>query len=302
MESTAGLALTLHSDGQINLLKTEMEYTKLSCCITPDSEINRELAVAELGNLGFESFTETEEIVEAYIPSKDFSPELMESEQIRENPYFKLDYSVEVIPDQNWNEVWEKNYFQPLLIEEKCLIRAPFHNEYPTAEYEIIIEPKMAFGTGNHETTYLMIAAILNQNTKGKTILDMGCGTGILGILASMKGAASVTAIDIDEWAFNNVNENTELNNIHNLKAELGGAELLRNRKFDIIYANIQRNVLLQDMEFYAAALNQGGEIIMSGFYSEDIKVIREKAEDCGLQYCDDNLRSNWCAARFTLQ
>jgi ribosomal protein L11 methyltransferase len=279
-----------------------MEYTKLSCRITPDNEINRELAVAELGDLGFESFTETEEEVEAYIPSKDFSSELMESEQITENPFFKLSYSIEVIPDQNWNEVWEKNYFQPLLIEEKCLIRAPFHTDYPKAEYEIIIEPKMAFGTGNHETTYLMIAAILKQETEGKTVLDMGCGTGILGILASMKGATSVTAIDIDEWAFNNTIENSEMNGIHNLTAELGDAQLLGNRKFDIIYANIQRNILLQDMEFYAAALNPGGEIIMSGFYSEYLGVICKKAEDFGLQYCDDNLRSNWCAVRFKVQ
>lgn len=279
-----------------------MEYIKLRCTITPDNEINRELAIAELGNLGFESFTETDEEVEAYIPSKDFSPEMMKAEEISENPFFKLSYTPEIIPDQNWNEVWEKNYFEPLLVEGQCLIRAPFHTEYPQAQYEIIIEPKMAFGTGNHETTHLMIAAILNQDTKGKQVLDMGCGTGILGILASMKGAASITAIDIDEWAYNNSIENAALNGIHNLTAELGDAALLKDRKFDLIYANIQRNILLQDMESYSAAMNHGGEIIMSGFYSEDLPAIREKAEGCGLTYRDHQLRSNWCAARFILQ
>ncbi len=279
-----------------------MEYIKLRCTITPDNEINRELAIAELGNLGFESFTETEDEVEAYIPSKDFSPEMMKAEEISENPFFKLSYSPEIIPDQNWNEVWEKNYFEPLLVEGQCLIRAPFHTEYPQAQYEIIIEPKMAFGTGNHETTHLMIAAILNQDTKGKQVLDMGCGTGILGILASMKGAASITAIDIDEWAYNNTIENAEKNGISNLTAGLGDAALLKGRKFDMIYANIQRNILLQDMESYSAALNHGGEIIMSGFYSEDLPAIREKAEACGLAYRDHQLRSNWCAARFILQ
>lgn len=276
-----------------------MEYLKLICRLAPDNEINRELLTADLGNAGFESFTETDTELEAYIPSKDFKPEILTDEIFTAGPFYTFTYTTELIADQNWNEVWEKNYFEPLLIEEKCLIRAPFHREYPTADYEIIIEPKMAFGTGNHETTWLMVSAILQQDIAGKQVLDMGCGTGILGILASMRGAASVTGIDIDEWAYNNTIENAALNQITNLNAQLGDASLIPGLQFDLIYANIQRNILLQDMKTYATALKTEGEIWVSGFYSEDLPAISEEAARCGLKYATHRLRANWCAARF---
>ncbi|WP_199898483.1 50S ribosomal protein L11 methyltransferase [Prolixibacter bellariivorans] len=194
-----------------------MEYTKVSCFLEPDSEINREILTAQMGELGFDSFSETDKTVEAFIPSSAFTEDVLQSESLKDNPLFKVRFQTEVIPDQNWNEVWEKNYFKPLLVENRCLIRAPFHTDTPKAEYEIVIDPRMAFGTGNHETTYLMISAILSQDLQGKQVLDMGCGTGILGILASMRGAETVKAIDIDEWAYNNTLENAEINNITNI-------------------------------------------------------------------------------------
>src|SRR5665647_2288575 len=174
-----------------------MEYIKLNCHIQPDTEINREILVAELGNIGYESFTETDEFVEAYIPTPDFSDSAISDLFPINFSGFRFTWIAENIPDQNWNEVWEKNYFQPIIIAERCLIRAPFHTDYTKAEYEIVIEPGMAFGTGNHETTSLMISEILNQDLNGKIVLDMGCGTGILSILASMRGAAKITGIDI---------------------------------------------------------------------------------------------------------
>ena len=278
-----------------------MEYTKVSCFLEPDSEINREILTAQMGELGFDSFSETSEAVEAFIPTSVFSETLLQDETLNNLSLFKVLFQTEVIPDQNWNEVWEKNYFKPLLVEDRCLIRAPFHTNAPKAEYEIVIDPRMAFGTGNHETTYLMISAILKQDLQGKQVLDMGCGTGILGILASMRGAEAVTAIDIDEWAYNNTIENAEINQISNIDAAIGDASLLGKYKFDVIYANIHRNVLLQDLPVYASVMCKEAEIIMSGFYLEDLPAISAKAEEVGLKPAGYQERNNWVAARFTL-
>jgi len=277
-----------------------MEYTKVNCKIEPDTEINREILIAELGEMGYESFTETDELVEAYIPSADFSNDDLGTLFPVGYPGFQFSYSSETIPDQNWNEVWEKNYFQPLMIADRCLVRAPFHTDYPNAEYEIVIEPGMAFGTGNHETTSMMISLILEQNLIGKTVLDMGCGTGVLSILASMRGADSVTAIDIDSWAINSVTENGSLNNVSNLEVIQGGAESLKDKKFDFIYANIQRNILLNDMPQYCKVLKHGGELIMSGFYLDDLEPVKKRAIELGLQFTRFTENQKWVAAVFT--
>ena len=277
-----------------------MEYTKLNCRIKPDSEVNREILVAELGNIGYESFTETDALVEAYIPSPDFSENSLRHLFPVDFSGFRFSWNSEIIPDQNWNEVWEKNYFQPLIIADRCLIRAPFHTDYPKAEYEIVIEPGMAFGTGNHETTSLMISEILKQELNGKIVLDMGCGTGILSILASFRGADKITGIDIDSWATNSTIENALYNNISNLEVVLGGAEKIPDKKFDFIYANIQRNILLNDMPQYCNALKRGGELIVSGFYLDDLDPIKVRATELGLQFTRSTENENWIAAVFT--
>jgi ribosomal protein L11 methyltransferase len=277
-----------------------MEYIKTSCILCPDTENNREILVAELGNLGFESFTETDEIVEAYIPSGSFSEEAIINLFPDDFSLFKFSYSYETIADQNWNEVWEKNYFQPLMITDECLIKAPFHTDYPVARYEIIIEPGMAFGTGNHETTSLMISEILNEQLIGKTVLDMGCGTGILSILASKRGAEQITGIDIDNWAINSTIENTVHNNISNLSVIQGGAEVIPDLKFDFIYANIQRNIILRDINQYSRVLNIGGELVVSGFYKDDLQLVIERASESGLILCRYQEKENWVAGVFT--
>ncbi len=277
-----------------------MEYTKVNCSLQPDTEINREILIAELGDIGYESFTETDEIIESYIPSNEFSRDKIFN--LSHNNYlnFKFHFTIETIPDENWNEIWEKNYFIPLIIADKCLIRAPFHHDFPHAEYEIVIDPGMAFGTGNHETTSLMISEILEEQLAGKIVLDMGCGTGILSILASMKGAKSITAIDIDQWAVNSAIENSKLNRIENLEVLFGGVELIQDNKYDFIYANIHRNILLHDMPQYCQALNRGGELIMSGFYLSDLVSIETRAKELGLQLVRYAEMLNWAVGVFT--
>ena len=276
-----------------------MEYTKISCILSSDNELAREMLIAELGNLGFESFVETDEGIDAFIPSRDFSPSLMDSENLQENDFFAFGFTKEVIADQNWNEVWEQNYFEPLLIEEQCLVRAPFHENYPDARYEIIINPRMAFGTGNHETTHLMVKAMLEMELTGLEILDMGCGSGILSILASMKGAKAITAIDIDEWSTNNTTENAGLNNNLNIMVQLGDASLLADQNFDVILANIQRNIIVEDMPAYCRVLRPGGKLLMSGFYTKDLEMVAEKAESLELKLIESFDRSDWGAALF---
>ena len=279
-----------------------MEYLKTSCNLQPDTGINREILVAELGNIGYESFTETPECLEAYISASDFSEEALSHLSSFDIPDFKVSFTFETIPDQNWNEVWEKNYFHPLVIAKRCVIRAPFHVNYPTAEYEIVIEPGMAFGTGNHETTSLMIYEILNQNLIGKTVLDMGCGTGILSILAAKKGAEKITGIDIDQRAINSSVENAAINKVSNLEIIKGGAEVIPAKKFDFIYANIHRNILLNDMHLYSKALEKNGELIMSGFYLADLEAIKDRAGELEMQFLRFSEIDKWVAAAFTLK
>lgn len=274
-----------------------MDYFKFTIQIHPFQEWLRDVLTAELGEAGFDSFVETETGVEAFIPEKE-DMENKVNEVISAFTDFEFTVTNEIIKSQNWNEVWEKNYFKPLLIKN-CVVRAPFHNDFPKAEFEIIIEPNMAFGTGNHETTSLVIEFILTMDLTGKTVLDMGCGTGILGILASMKGAESVTAIDIDEWAFSGTKDNAALNQINNIEARLGDASLLTSRDYDIIFANIHKNVLINDLPAYFNVLKHGGILIMSGFYIHDIADIKTRAEYLGLNDLGYKTKNNWVAHSF---
>jgi ribosomal protein L11 methyltransferase len=274
-----------------------MIYTQISFKITPDNQENREILGAVLSDLAFESFDENPDSVLGYIPGESFNPEEMNG--ITSSLPFSVSTEIESIPDQNWNEVWEKNYFKPLLIGNRCLVRAPFHIEYEPAEFELVIEPKMAFGTGNHETTTLVAEQILEMDLTGKTVLDMGCGTGILGMLASLKGAESVTAIDIDTWSFESTVENARLNNIFNLEAKLGDAGLLGNEIYEIIFANIHKNVIISDLPVYESVLQSGGKIYLSGFYTHDMPDVKAKAESLGLRETDFQERNNWVVYAF---
>jgi len=274
-----------------------MIYTQISFKLNPDNTENREILVAMLSDLAFESFDESDEQVMGYIPGE--SVDLEEIEAITSLLPFSVATENEMIPDKNWNEVWEKNYFKPLLIGNRCLVRAPFHTEFEPAEFELVIEPKMAFGTGNHETTTLVAEQILNMDLTGKTVLDMGCGTGILGMLASLKGAKSVIAIDIDTWSFESTVENARLNNILNLEAKLGDASLLGTETFEIIFANIHKNVIINDLPVYESVLQSGGKIYLSGFYTHDMPDVKAKAESLGLVEAGFQEKNNWVVYTF---
>ncbi|WP_319481119.1 50S ribosomal protein L11 methyltransferase [uncultured Draconibacterium sp.] len=277
-----------------------MDYQKIIIQITPFQEWLRDVLNAQLADIGFDSFVETETGFDAFIPATSYSGKSLNAILETFSGDFSFQIESEFIADQNWNKEWEKNYFKPLVIGGECLIRAPFHTDYPESKYEIVIEPNMAFGTGNHETTATIIKSILQNDLSGKSILDMGCGTGILSILASMKEAKQITAIDIDKWSYEGTCENAALNKITNINAKLGDASLLGNEKYDLIFANIHKNVLLNDMESYHAVLNNGGTLIMSGFYTEDIEDIKTKAESLGMKDAGFMEKNNWVAHSFT--
>ncbi|MBO2546131.1 50S ribosomal protein L11 methyltransferase [Salegentibacter sp. BDJ18] len=258
-----------------------------------------EILVAELGYLGFESFVEEEDGLTAYIPAEEYEDDLLAGVHILQSDEFEITYSKGEIEQVNWNEEWEKN-FSPIMVDDICSVRAPFHPELDT-EFDIVIEPKMSFGTGHHATTHMMIQHILKNDWNDKAVLDMGCGTGVLAILASMKGAKFVDAIDIDNWCYQNTLENVGRNDCDNINVEEGGAELLQDRKYDMILANINRNILLRDLPIYKDCLKTGGNLFLSGFYEEDIPVIKEACQKLGLNYIEHIERSNWVAVKFSV-
>ena len=276
-----------------------MDYYKVEIKITPFEEWLRDVLASQLAETGYESFVETEGGIDAFVPAPQFNESELEFVLSAFEDDFSFSVHKELIKSRNWNEEWEKNYFEPLVINNECVIRAPFHNAFPKAKYEIVIEPNMAFGTGNHETTSMMVETILELDLNKKSVLDMGCGTGILGILASMKGAASVLAIDIDDWSFTGATANAEVNKISNMKVKLGDASLLGSESFDVILANIHKNVLLKDMPAYEKVMLPGGILVMSGFYNEDLRDITEKAIAIGLKPAGFKTKNNWVAAGF---
>ena len=276
----------------------ESKYIAYHFKVTP-KYLGSEILLAELGELPFDSFVETEEGLSAYIQAQDDTEGLLNELYILTNPEFEVSYQTEEIEQVNWNEEWEKN-FEPINVDDLCYVRAPFH-EPKNVPFEIVIEPKMSFGTGHHETTFMMMKHLLNLNVEGLTVLDMGCGTAILAILASMKGAEKVDAIDIDNWCYLNSIENAERNNIQNVDVYEGDAALLEDKlnKYDLIIANINRNILLNDMKAYAQTLKVGGVILFSGFYLEDIEAIEQEANENNL-FLDAQLeRNNWASLKF---
>ena len=257
-----------------------------------------EILIAELGYAGFESFVENKEGVTAYIQKNDWNAFILEDIQILNSDEFSITYEFNEIEQTNWNAEWERN-FKPIVVDDLVTVRAPFH-EIPSTKYDIIIEPKMSFGTGHHETTHMMIQHILRNDCQGKSVLDMGCGTGVLAILAEKTGATRLDAIDIDNWCFINTEENAERNGCQHISAYQGDATLLEGKTYNLIIANINRNILLQAIPTYVACLHDKGTLLLSGFYKEDIALITEICSKNGLAYVKNFERNNWLAVKYT--
>lgn len=271
--------------------------------ITP-LEPAREILIAELGFTGFESFVETETGCIAYIQKQEAFLDgtinfdaLLENIHILQSKEFKISYTAEEIEQVNWNQEWEKN-FDPIEVDNQCQVRAPFHPSSGLA-YEIVIEPKMSFGTGHHETTHMMIKHLLKLDLSGKKTLDMGCGTGVLAILAEKRGAHPIDAIDIDNWCYLNSVENIERNECKHIRVQEGDASLLVNQSYDVIIANINRNILIEDIPKYTECLGNEGILLLSGFYTEDIPLISEICNKHNLYINANYERNNWVACKF---
>lgn len=271
-------------------------YLGFTFKVTP-KEPATEILIAELGYAGFESFVENEEGVIAYIQKEEWDDAILKDIFVLQSQEFEITYSFEEIAQVNWNSEWEKN-FNPIVVDEKVSIRAPFHED-PNLEYDIVIEPKMSFGTGHHETTHMMVQHLLALDVKDKKTLDMGCGTGILAILAEMKGAKPIDAIDIDNWCFLNSIENIQRNNCQHITAYEGEANLLLGKKYDVIIANINRNILLNDMAVYSGCLKREGVLLLSGFYKKDIPLLDEEASVHGLNLEKTLERNGWFSLKY---
>ena len=280
-----------------------MQYLEVTFTVNPVSETANDIIAALAAELGFESFVESEQGTIGYVPINQYDEQAL-NEALADFPMpdTKVTFTTCEMEDKNWNEEWEKHFFEPIVVDSRCVIHSTFHKDYPKADFDIIINPQMAFGTGHHQTTRLIISYLLDIELNGKTVLDMGCGTSILAILASMRGAKALTAIDIDEWCVNNSIDNLALNNISNIKVFQGDASSLTSEgPFDVIIANINRNILLADMQYYVARMNQGGEIYFSGFYESDLPMIQAEAERLGLRYISHRVEKDWTAAQFVL-
>ena len=256
-----------------------------------------DILIAELDSLGFESFMETSDGLLAYIRKSDLSFDNLDHILLLKDPEFKIEYTVSEVPEQNWNQRWEEN-FEPIILGRYCAVRAPFH-KVPEVKYDIVITPKMSFGTGHHETTHMMLQFVLKNEVSGKKVLDMGCGTGVLAILASMKGAALVHAVDFDHWSYLNALENVRLNGQKGIKVLEGNAASLGDSQYDIILANINRNTLLADIPTYVKHLNKGGILILSGFYKGDLPLISEKCAASGLSFQENLQNNDWVSAKY---
>lgn len=261
-------------------------------------DLYKDVLIYELGEIGFESFTEENNQINAYINENDFDENQLKQIYLFDMDDVSIQYQITKIPQQNWNAEWEKN-FPKVQVNAFCEIIAPFHQADSSIKHSIIIEPKMSFGTGHHDTTYMIISLMESLDFKDKSVLDMGCGTGVLAILAQKLHAKHIVAIDIDEWAFENTLENIDRNDAESIIVYQGGAEQIADQKFDFILANINRNILLNDMEVYEAALNNNGEILLSGFFVTDFEILNQKLESLNLKKINQIERNNWCALHY---
>ena len=277
-----------------------MKYLQFNFRTSPCTEVTNDVLSATLADVGFESFMEQPGGIAAYI-QKDLYDEHALRQALDDFPLpdARIDYDFLETEDRDWNEEWERNFFQPIIIGNRCVVHSTFHHDVPQAEYDITIDPQMAFGTGHHETTGLIINELLDTDLAGRDVLDMGCGTSILAILARMRGAARCTAIDIDDWCVRNSLENIRLNRLDGIDVSQGDASSLADKgPFDIIIANINRNILLNDMQSYAARMKHGALLLMSGFYVDDIPLIEAEARRLGLQPGGHREQNRWAMVR----
>ena len=276
-----------------------MKYSAVTFTSSAMEEWQKDLFVAELANLGFDTFEDQDQGFVAYVPSASLDIQALETLLLNEAGDYDLSYDVQELEQQNWNQLWESN-FSPIIVDDQCYVRATFHEDRPEFPYQIIIDPKMSFGTGHHQTTSMMLSFILENDFEGKRVLDMGCGTGILAILAAQRGAKDLLAVDYDPICVESVKENKVLNNVPNITEKLGSKEAIEGLKFDVILANINRNILLDQLEVYAQDLGSAGDLYLSGFYDgEDLSKLTEKAKSLGFDYQDKKVLDTWCAAKF---
>ena len=271
-------------------------YIAYEFSVTPKNPVT-EILIAELGHVGFESFVENDNGVTAYIQKQEWNSNILDDLYILGSAEFKIKFSYHEVIQTNWNKEWEKN-FNPIQVDGQVSVRAPFH-ENPSLKYDIVIEPKMSFGTGHHETTHMMIQHLLALDLENKKVLDMGCGTGILAIFSEMKGAQPTEAIDIDSWCYQNSIENVQRNGCKHITVLEGDSSLLKGEKYDVIIANINRNILLSDMKIYTDCLHQEGILLLSGFYKDDIAIIESEVVKHGLVFDKMIQRNRWVALKY---
>ncbi|MGX1024446.1 50S ribosomal protein L11 methyltransferase [Psychroflexus sp. MBR-150] len=272
-----------------------MTYTEVRFKVKPKEE-GTQILIAQLDELGFESFVEENKQLKAYIKTEHLSTLNIDDCQIFHNSDFELSYTLHDIEDVNWNQTWEDN-FKPVYITSNCVIRAPFHKAF-NVEHELIIEPKMSFGTGHHPTTHMMMEMLLEENLKHLSVLDMGCGTGVLSILSEKLGAKHILAIDIDEWCFINTLENKDRNQCKNITVKQGDEELIEGQ-FDVVLANINRNILLEQLPVYNRHLKKGGKVFLSGFYENDLSKIDDVCQELDLNCVKYQLKNDWICAKY---
>jgi ribosomal protein L11 methyltransferase len=272
-----------------------MNYIKFSFEVSP-AQPGNEVLISYLAENGFESFIESESGFEAFIKEEEFVRENLPEE--KDFVEIKFSYTEEIIPQKNWNEEWE-NSFDPVCVEDKICVRASFHPKNKNVKLDIVITPKMSFGTGHHDTTWLMLKNLYDLDLNNKSVLDMGCGTAVLAIAAKKLGAKNVVGIDIDEWSIENANENCEVNGVSAIKIFKGDASLLGNEKYDVILANINRNVLLADISKYTSVLNEGGSLLLSGFFESDFPSLTQECESNKLKKEKEEVRNGWGFLQF---
>lgn len=278
-----------------------MRYLELSFKIEPYSGDMADILAAVAAEAGLESFTETGQGIKGYVREDMFDAVALAGQlSIFSTMDVKVTYTQDSIEDRNWNEEWERTGFSPVLIAGRVLIHNVNHSNLPQAEYHIVIDPHQAFGTGSHQTTGLIIERLIGMDVRGLSVLDAGCGTGILGIFCAMKGAKSVLAYDVDPWSVRNTQDNLKLNHINNLQVVEGDASVLEGKDgFDLVLANINRNILLADMPSFVKVMRKGGKLVLSGFYTEDIPLMSGKAASLGLTYVDCTMKDDWATLLF---